>query len=113
MTTAPTLRLLSAAELAGDPHPHACVEVVFTSIRREEDAAASPTALRITPADVIRLRMETELTLDEMRTEVMRAEIAWEKTLGSWYEEGRRAVEARAPDVALLARVLEGLCSGP
>ncbi|MGW6235402.1 hypothetical protein ACWGBX_13255 [Streptomyces sp. NPDC055037] len=57
----------------------------------------------------MRLRMEAELVLGEIRVEVMRAEIAWEKALGGWYEEGRAAVESRQPDAALLVRVLECL----
>ncbi|MFC8699620.1 MULTISPECIES: hypothetical protein [Streptomyces] len=47
--------------------------------------------------------------MSEIRAEVMQAEITWQKALGHWYEEGRAAVESREPDVALLARVLEGL----
>jgi hypothetical protein len=39
--------------------------------------------MRISPADLIRLRIEAELALDEVRAEVMKAEIAWERRLAS------------------------------
>ncbi|MGW0775730.1 hypothetical protein ACWD01_19245 [Streptomyces sp. NPDC002835] len=65
--------------------------------------------MRISPADLIRLRIEAELALDEVRAEVMKAEIAWERALGEWYEEGRAAIESREPDVTLVARILECL----
>ncbi|MFE7460595.1 hypothetical protein ACPEIF_11665 [Streptomyces sp. NPDC012600] len=47
--------------------------------------------------------------MGEIRAEVVRAELAQQAALGRWYEEGRAAVESREPDVALLARVLDGL----
>lgn len=96
-------------ELIDDPHPERCIEVSFAPFRPDADAVAFPTPLHISPADLVRLRIEAELTLGEIRAEAMKAEIAWEKALGKWYEERRAAVESREPDVALLARVLEGL----
>ncbi|QWQ42627.1 hypothetical protein KME66_17660 [Streptomyces sp. YPW6] len=105
------LRLLPAAELADAPHPDACVEIDFGPLRPpgDPDLIVLPEPLRITPADLARLRVEAELAMSEIRAEVMQAEITWQKALGHWYEEGRAAVESREPDVALLARVLEGL----
>ncbi|MEV6551710.1 hypothetical protein AB0M57_23770 [Streptomyces sp. NPDC051597] len=104
-----TLRLLPQDELAGDPCPEACIELTFGPLRPEPDLVVFPEPVRMTPSDLVRLRMETELVLGEMRAEVMRAEIAWERALGEWYEEGRAAIEARRPDTTLLARVLECL----
>lgn len=105
------LRLLPEEELAADVRREACVEVSFGHVRPagDPDLLTIPSPLRITPADLVRLRLEAELVLGEMRTEVMRAEIAWREQLGRWYEEGRQAVETREPDIGLLARVLEGL----
>ncbi|MET8473972.1 hypothetical protein ABZY90_18480 [Streptomyces sp. NPDC006422] len=105
------LRLLPAEELANDPRPDACVEIDFGPLRPADDPdlLLLPEPLRITPADLACLRMEAELAMSEIRSEVMQAEIAWRKALGHWYEEGRIAVESQEPDVALLARVLEGL----
>ncbi|MFC0844386.1 hypothetical protein ACFH04_11825 [Streptomyces noboritoensis] len=103
------LRLLPEEELIGDPRPEACVEVSFGPLRPERDMVLFPQPVRMTPADLVRLRMEAELVLGEIRAEVLRAEIAWERALGEWYEEGRAAIEARKPDEALLVRVLEGL----
>ncbi|MFJ8842425.1 hypothetical protein ACIRFF_05920 [Streptomyces cyaneofuscatus] len=106
-----TLRLLSVDELADDPQPEACIEVGFGPMRPSgnPDVIVLPEHLRITPTDLARLRMETELAMGEIRAEVMQAEFAWQTSLDRWYEEGRAAVESRDPDVALLARVLEGL----
>jgi hypothetical protein len=105
------LRLMSAEELAGDPKPDTCIEVSFGPVRpvNEPDLILLPTPYRITPADLVHLSIEAEVTLGDIRAEVMRAEIAWKRALGEWYAEGRRAAESRGPDVALLARVLEGL----
>ncbi|GAA3837295.1 hypothetical protein GCM10022206_89280 [Streptomyces chiangmaiensis] len=100
------LRLIASEELVGDPHPDACVELVFGPV---PDAAACPEPLRITPADLLRLHVETGLVLGEIRAEAQRAENAWEQHLGHWYGDGRLAVEARAPDISLLQRVLAGL----
>ncbi|WP_351222488.1 hypothetical protein [Streptomyces sp. NPDC002133] len=98
-------------ELSDDPCPEACVEVSFGPVRPPDDPdivmLAEP--LRITPADLARLRIEAELAMGEIRAEVMEAEIAWKRALGDWYGQGRAAVELREPDVALLVRVLEGL----
>lgn len=103
------LQLLPEEELIGYPHPERCVELSFGPHQADDDVIVFSLPVRITPADLVRLRMEAELTLGEIRVEVMRAEIAWKQALGEWFEEGRAAVEAKEPDVALLARVLEGL----
>jgi hypothetical protein len=100
------LRLMVSEAPAGDPHPDACVELVFGPA---PDGAVVPEPLRITPADLLRLHVETGLVLGEIRAEARRAENAWEQQLGRWYGDGRLAVEARAPDVSLLQRVLAGL----
>lgn len=97
------LRLLDETELTGDPTR--CVEFSLDQVRVEDDHLI----LRVSPAEVVHLRFETEKVLDEIRGEVERAERAWRQALGEWHEEGRAAVEARVPDVALLARVLAGL----
>jgi hypothetical protein len=68
-----------------------------------------PEPLRITPADLVRLHLESGLLLGEVRAEMLRAEAAWQRQLGRWYEEARQAVEARTPDETLLRRVLDGL----
>ncbi|WP_228449684.1 hypothetical protein [Streptomyces alkaliterrae] len=67
------------------------------------------TSLRLTPSDLVRLRTEADLALDEIRAEVLRAEATWCQVIGRWFEEGRAAVDSFTPDVALLTRVLEGL----
>lgn len=97
------LRLLGETELAGDPAR--CVEFALENVRVEDGHLV----LRITPADLVHLRIETDIVLREIRAAAIRAENAWRRALGEWHEEGRAAVEAREPDVALLARVLEGL----
>ncbi|MEU1009063.1 hypothetical protein [Streptomyces sp. NPDC005890] len=106
-----SLRLLPAEELAGDPWPDACVELAFnpTCMSDEADAVVVPEPVRITPADLVRLRVESGLVLGEIRAEVQRAESAWRQHLGRWYRDGRLAAEARAPDISLLQRVLDGL----
>ncbi len=76
--------------------------------RRTEDTITVRT-LRLTPADLVRLRMETDGALADIRTEVRRAEAAWRELLGAWHAEGRAAIEASAPDMALLTRVLDAL----
>ncbi|MFI5800868.1 hypothetical protein [Streptomyces sp. NPDC051677] len=68
-----------------------------------------PEPVRITPADLVRLRVESGLVLGEIRAEVQRAESAWRQHLIRWYRDGRLAAEARAPDISLLQRVLDGL----
>lgn len=103
------LRLLPTEELVDGPDPERCVEIGFAPSRPDGDTFAFPAPLRISPVDLVRLQIEAELTLGAIRAEVMKAEIAWEKALGEWYEEGRVAVESGEPDAALLARVLEGL----
>ncbi|WP_037887302.1 hypothetical protein [Streptomyces viridochromogenes] len=106
-----SLRLLPAEELAGDPCPDACVELAFnpTCLSDEAGAALVPERVRITPADLVRLRVESGFVLGEIRAEVRRAESAWRQHLGRWYRDGRLAAEARAPDISLLQRVLDGL----
>ncbi|MEV5812299.1 hypothetical protein [Streptomyces mutabilis] len=106
-----SLRLLPAEELAGDPCPDACVELAFnpTCLSDEAGALVVPEPVRITPADLVRLRVESGLVLGEIRAEVQSAESAWRKHLSRWYGDGRLAAEARAPDISLLQRVLDGL----
>jgi hypothetical protein len=101
-----TLRLLPEDELAGVADPERCVELAVP--RRTEGTFAVRT-LRLTPADLVRLRTETDLALADIRTEVRRAEAAWHQRLGKWHADGRAAVEAGEPDTALLSRVLERL----
>jgi hypothetical protein len=101
-----TLRLLPEDELAGVADPERCVELAVP--RRTEGRFAVRT-LRLTPADLARLRTETDLALADIRTEVVRAEAAWHQRLGKWHADGRAAVEAGEPDTALLSRVLERL----
>ncbi|WP_328550185.1 hypothetical protein [Streptomyces sp. NBC_00366] len=106
-----SLRLMHDDELVDDPSPEACVELVFGPLHEPggSDAVICAKPLRMTPADLLRLHMESELVLREIRAEATRAEIAWQQRVGRWYEEGRIAVESRDPDTALLQRVLEGL----
>jgi hypothetical protein len=101
-----TLRLLPEGELVGVADPERCVEL---AVPRRTESTITLRALRLTPADLVQLRTETDLALADIRTEVMRAEAAWRELLGEWHAEGRAAVEASEPDVALLSRVLEGL----
>ncbi|MFJ9886029.1 hypothetical protein ACIQRW_09215 [Streptomyces sp. NPDC091287] len=98
-------------ELADDPRPEECVEVAFGPMRpsKNPDLFVIPEPLRITPADLARLRVETELAMGEIRAEVLHAELAWRMALGRWYVKGKAAVDSREPDVALLARILDGL----
>ncbi|MFI6371518.1 hypothetical protein [Streptomyces sp. NPDC050546] len=106
-----SLRLLPSGELVGDPFPGACVELAFgpTHQSDEADAVAVPVSVGITPAEVARLRVESALALGEIRAEMQRAEIAWRRQLSRWYDDGRLAVEAHAPDISLLQRVLDRL----
>ncbi|MGW7300682.1 hypothetical protein [Streptomyces sp. NPDC054829] len=111
-----SLRLLPSEELVGDPFPDACVQLAFGPTRPSDEAGAVavPESVRITPADLVRLRVESGMALGEIRAEIQRAEIAWRQQLSRWYDGGRLAVEARAPDISLLQRVLDGLRSpGP
>jgi hypothetical protein len=101
-----TLRLLPEDELADVADPERCVEL---AVPRSTEDRITVRTLRLTPADLVRLRTETELALADIRNEVMRAEAAWRQRLGKWHAEGRAAVEANEPDTALLSRVLEGL----
>ncbi|MGW3122189.1 hypothetical protein ACWDBW_34520 [Streptomyces sp. NPDC001107] len=101
-----TLRLLPEGELAGVADPQRCVEL---SVPRRTKGTVTVRTLRLTPADLVRLRTETDLALADIRTEVMRAEAAWRELLGEWHAEGRAAVEANEPEAALLSRVLQGL----
>jgi hypothetical protein len=100
-----------ADELVDDPSPEACVELVLSPLPGPGDwdgeTCAEP--LRMTPADLLRLHMESDLVLGEIRAEATRAQIALQRHVGRWYEDGRIAVESRDPDVTLLQRVLEGL----
>jgi hypothetical protein len=111
LTSHISLRIMCADELAGDPSPDACVELAFGPVRPpgEPGVVMFPEPLRLTPADLLRLHMESHLTLGEIRVEVVQAEISWRQHLGRWHEEGRVAVASREPDTALLVRVLEGL----
>ncbi|MDQ1018643.1 hypothetical protein [Streptomyces afghaniensis] len=106
-----SLRLLPSEELVGDPFPDACVQLAFDPTRPSDEvgAVAVPEAVRITPADLVRLRVESGLALGEIRAEMQRAEIAWRQQRSRWYRDGRLAAEARAPDISLLQRVLDGL----
>ncbi|WP_254403881.1 hypothetical protein [Streptomyces anulatus] len=47
--------------------------------------------------------------MGEVRAEVMQTELAWRIALGRWYVEGKAAVDSREPDIAFLARILDGL----
>ncbi|MFE0474022.1 hypothetical protein ACFW2V_20670 [Streptomyces sp. NPDC058947] len=106
-----SLRLLPSEELVGDPFPDACVQLAFGPARPSDEVGlvAVPESVRITPADLVRLRVESGLALGEIRAEMQRAEIAWRQQLSRWYDDGRLAVEARAPDISLLQRVLDEL----
>ncbi|MFJ5643032.1 hypothetical protein [Streptomyces sp. NPDC093223] len=102
---------MRADELADDPSPGACVEVTLGPFipTDECDSAMFTGLLRILPADLLRLHMESDLLLGEIRAEAVRADIAWQRHLGRWYEEGRVAVADSEPEVTLLMRVLDGL----
>jgi hypothetical protein len=106
-----SVRLMPAEELTNSFYPDACVEVAFGPMRPANDpnTVVYPEPLRITPADLVRLHAEADLALGQLRPEVLRAQIAWKQQLGRWYQEGRQAVEAGLPDVALLQRVLDAL----
>ncbi|MEV7432279.1 hypothetical protein [Streptomyces griseoviridis] len=102
---------MGAHELVADPNPDACVDITLGPLQSAGacDPPKFAEPLRITPADLLRLRMESDLALGEMRAEVVRADYAWQRHLGRWYAEGREAVEAGEPEAVLLTRVLEGL----
>ncbi|MGG7569251.1 hypothetical protein [Streptomyces sirii] len=102
---------MGAEELADDPRPDACVELTFVppSSSGRGGAATMPEPVRMTPAELLRLHIESAVRLGEIRVEAMRAEAAWRQHLDDWHEEGRAAVQSRDADVALLVRVLEGL----
>ncbi|MEU6089069.1 hypothetical protein ABZ865_20070 [Streptomyces sp. NPDC047085] len=101
-----TLRLLPEDELACVADPERCVEL---AVPRRAEGRITVRTLRLTPADLVRLRTETDLALADMRTEVMRAEAAWRERLAQWHADGRAAAEATELDTALLSLVLEGL----
>ncbi|GAA3850919.1 hypothetical protein GCM10022403_098040 [Streptomyces coacervatus] len=101
-----TVRLLPEDELAGVADPERCVE---PAVPRRAEGAITVRALRMTPADLVRLRIETDLALADMRTEAMHAEATWPQRLAQWHADGRTAVEANELDTALLSRVLHGL----
>ncbi|MFF3512767.1 hypothetical protein [Streptomyces sp. NPDC002573] len=101
-----TLRLLPEEELVGVADPEPCVEL---AVPRCIEGSMTIRTLRLTPADLVRLRTETDLALADIRTEVMRAETAWRELLGEWHAEGRAAAEASELDMAVLWRVLEDL----
>ncbi|MGW7824121.1 hypothetical protein ACWGLF_39850 [Streptomyces puniciscabiei] len=99
-----TLRLLPEDELAGVLDPERCVELAVPCCT---EGTITVRTLRLTPADLVRLRTETDLALSDIRTEVMRAQTAaWREPLMDWQ---RAAVEAKELDMTLLPRVLEGL----
>jgi hypothetical protein len=106
-----SVRLMDADELMDDPSPEACVELAICPLRStsDSDTAICAEPLRITPADLLRLHMESDLALREIRAEATKAEIEYQQRLGRWHEEGRAAVESKVPEVTLLVRVLEGL----
>lgn len=106
-----SLRLVHADELVNDPSPEVCVELVLNLLHGVggSDAVICADPMRMTPADLLRLRMESDRALEGIRAEVTRAEIAWQRHVGRWYEEGRIAVDSGDPDTSLLQRVLEGL----
>ncbi|MFJ3975169.1 hypothetical protein [Streptomyces sp. NPDC090021] len=97
------LRLLDETELAGDPSRS--VEMTLDGVRVEDDRLA----VRLTPVDLVHLALDAERVMAEIRAEAVRAEQAWRRALNQWHEEGRAAVEAREPGVALLTRVLAAL----
>ncbi|MEU5532700.1 hypothetical protein [Streptomyces sp. NPDC020362] len=101
-----TLRLLAEDELAGVVDPERCVEL---AVPRRTEGAITVRTLRLTPADLVRLRTEADLALADIRTEVMRAEDAWRERLAEWHADGRAAAEATELDTALISLVLEGL----
>ncbi|MGW2565355.1 hypothetical protein [Streptomyces sp. NPDC001537] len=101
-----TVRLLPEDELAGVADPERCVE---PAVPRRAEGAITVRALRMTPADLVRLRIETDLALAEMRTEAMRAEATWRQRLAQWHADGRAAFEANGLDTAPLSRVLQSL----
>lgn len=103
---------MPADELVDDPSPEACVELIIlgaTCSRSAPETAAFAEPLRVTPADLLRLHMESARVLGEIRGEATRAEIECQRRLDRWFEDGRAAVVSREPEVALLARLLEGL----
>ncbi|WP_234387929.1 MULTISPECIES: hypothetical protein [Streptomyces] len=102
---------MQAAELVNDPSPEACVELTLDPLGSMSDSHAAMLAesLRMTPVDLVRLHLESDLMLSAIRTEAVRAEITWQRSLRRWYEEGRVAAESREPEVTLLIRVIEGL----
>ncbi|MDF3143529.1 MULTISPECIES: hypothetical protein [unclassified Streptomyces] len=75
----------------------------------DPDTATFAEPLRITPAELLRLHMESAHALGEIRAEATWAEIEYQRRLNRWHEDGRVAVDSMEPEVALLARVLEAL----
>ncbi|MDX3760021.1 hypothetical protein [Streptomyces sp. AK02-04a] len=94
-----------------DPSPEAWVELTLLPLRPTSgpDAEFFAEPLRITPADLLRLHLESGIALGEIRAEARQAEIEYRRRLGRWYEDGRAAAASREPEVSLLVRVLEGL----
>lgn len=110
------LRLVPADELVDDPSPEACVELIILGpmcSTSDDETATFVEPLRVTPADLLRLRMEAALVLGEIRAEATRADIEYQRRLDRWFEDGRVAVGSGEPEIALLALVLEGLRRQP
>ncbi|MFG2844252.1 hypothetical protein ACGF12_13920 [Kitasatospora sp. NPDC048296] len=95
------VRLVPHGELTEGRSPTRCVEVDLGSGREEP--------LRITPTELVRLVMEADTVLAEIRAHAKQAETQWRTSLGHWFEEARAAVQAQSPETAMLQRVLEAL----
>ncbi|NEC90938.1 hypothetical protein [Streptomyces sp. SID12501] len=96
---------MSAEELADDPRPDLCLEISPTPRQSGDDV----TQLRLTPLDLVRLQMEADQALAEIRAAATEAEAVWWRSVAAWHAEGRAAVAARDPDVDLLRRLLVAL----
>ena len=100
------MRVLPEDELGGVANPERGVDL---AIPRRIDGASTVRTPRLTPADLVGLRTETDLAPAGIRTDVMRA-----RTRGANYSrigtpKGRAAVEANQPDLTRRSRVLDGL----
>ncbi|WP_406171059.1 hypothetical protein [Streptomyces sp. NBC_00996] len=55
---------------------------------RRTEGTITVRTLRLTPIDLVLFRIETDLSLADLRTEGMRTETTWRPRLGKWHADG-------------------------
>ncbi|MFD5616493.1 hypothetical protein [Kitasatospora sp. NPDC127060] len=95
------VRLVPPGDLTERQSPTHCVEIDLGPDREQP--------LLITPSELVRLSIEADTVLAEIRAHAKQAESQWRTSLGHWFEEAQAAVQAHPPETAMLQRVLEAL----